>query len=449
MKRIAFSVMMILSGTLFSCGGGGDSDYRAFYAADFTLEEYYQVQAKKVKTGNYCEVYLDSASQNKVTSSTINGIVSKFDNEIYPMVTSKFGEESDVDANGKIIILILDIKDGWDGKENTGYVGGYFDSYNELSESSDNRYTNMCDMIYVDCYPGDPTSIETAGIVAHEFQHLVNYNINGLSNGGAEHEIWLNEGLSSVAECFAQGGGELTYRSYDYYTDLSNGRTDNFYTWGNSMTDYSSAYLFFQWIRFHSDDDSVFHEITNSAYHDYRAVINGVRDHVSYYSGLSASPSESDWQIVFGDWLIANQLSLESGIYGYEDKITDFPMRDNSEKNSWALYPGQSVIEELSASYTPSTVPEHVVFKAFTVDGVVDDTAPYEGDYLLAFNGNTAVSGDSVVATIPDMLPTKTKISARKSVRKPVAWSGPVPIDAVIGRSGFKGKAVNTKRNEQ
>ncbi|HNX58457.1 MAG TPA: hypothetical protein PKK43_05120 [Spirochaetota bacterium] len=441
MKRIVFGVMMILSGILFSCSSGGSvgDGYRTFYAADITTAEYYQLQAAKVMTGLHCEVYVED--QISLPPSMINRIVSKFDNDIYPMVTSKFGEESDVDANGKIIILILDIKDGFDNDMNLNYCAGYFDPGNELSESPDNHFTNMCDMIYVDCYPGNPASTEANGTVAHEFQHLVNYNINGLSNGGAEHEIWLNEGLSSVAECFAQGGDELTYRIdlYNGYIENSkymlNDTMDNFYMWENSMMDYSTAYLFFQWIRFHSDDDSVFYDITHSSYHDYRAVVEQVRSHVSYYNGLSSAYDETDWSTILGDWLIANQLCFSTGKYGYTDKISGLSKRDIAGTKE--LNPGESMVTKYSSDYTPALT-SHVTYKAFTGSGVVDDESPYNGDYILAYNSNTDLTGDPSMAKLPYSISVHNQTRMSEGADKITTLSSPIPIDAVIGKNKIK-----------
>ena len=191
---LSISTAIILAG---GGGGGGGSDATDFWAADMVSEEYYQVSASLHSEGKYCKIYVEDDSRYNVNDTTINIVMDEFDNKIYPKITSKFGKESDVDGNGKIVLLILDIRDGFNGTG--GYVAGYFDSANTLSKSLFNPYSNECDMIYLDCYPADPMTIDFQMTVAHEFQHLINFTQKGLSDG-IYQDTWINEGLSSAAE---------------------------------------------------------------------------------------------------------------------------------------------------------------------------------------------------------------------------------------------------------
>lgn len=133
-------------------------------------------------------------------------IAANFDDPIYDSDVAYFGPPGDIDQNGGRVILL--------------YAGGV----NELSESYDEGFIagftcpldlgfpggNDAEMFYLmvpdpggDLTPGAGDGITkeevlrfTDNTVAHEFQHLINAQTG---NGGAQ-DIWLNEGLSHLAE---------------------------------------------------------------------------------------------------------------------------------------------------------------------------------------------------------------------------------------------------------
>ncbi len=51
--------------------------------------------------------------QNQISNAQAIRIGQEFDNKIHPLITKNFGEESDLDKNSKINILIYDIKDNF------------------------------------------------------------------------------------------------------------------------------------------------------------------------------------------------------------------------------------------------------------------------------------------------------------------------------------------------
>lgn len=133
-------------------------------------------------------------------------IGSVFDEVIYDTDVAYFGEPADIDSNGGRVVLLY-----------TAGVNRLSDDYSEsfiagftcpldLGSSNGNR----AEMFYlmVPDPDGDFTGGEGDGIskdqvrritdntVAHEFQHLINAQ---RGNGGAQ-DVWLNEGLSHLAE---------------------------------------------------------------------------------------------------------------------------------------------------------------------------------------------------------------------------------------------------------
>lgn len=108
-----------------------------------------------------------------------------------------FGPPSDIDGNGKVDVLVHDIKDQYDPAGGVGlFTAGYF-SPADLSNNGNNA-----DIIHLDTYPsiynasGDRRGSEfVLQTLAHEYQHL----IFAVRHGGGDL-AFLDEGLAEWAE---------------------------------------------------------------------------------------------------------------------------------------------------------------------------------------------------------------------------------------------------------
>src|SRR2546430_8325748 len=155
---------------------------------------------------------VDEASGRALSSFDLDTLRLLFDTLLYAADTSAFGRESDVDANGVVIVLMT-------GKVNTlvakpctgGYVAGYFYGGDLLPPSSRNPGTNQAEVFY--SIVPDPAGLlscahtaagvknNVPGTFIHEFQHMISFNQHVLLRGSRTGEdLWLNEGLSHYAE---------------------------------------------------------------------------------------------------------------------------------------------------------------------------------------------------------------------------------------------------------
>jgi len=143
-----------------------------------------------------------------------------WEDKIYPGDTGTFGAESDVDGNGKLIVFL---SGELGAVTDSGILLGYFtgnDNYNALDTSAKcsgtsaaqfgNKGSNHADMFYLN----SPANVVGAGAqatdlisriypdtLAHEFQHLINFNQHCIARRcSAQEATWINEGLSMVAE---------------------------------------------------------------------------------------------------------------------------------------------------------------------------------------------------------------------------------------------------------
>ena len=66
-------------------------------------------------------------------------------------------------------------------------------------------------MLYMDCNPGNPAATTFNLTMAHELQHLVNFNQKVFVQGSpAGQDTWINEGLSNAAEYVYRQRGAAT-----------------------------------------------------------------------------------------------------------------------------------------------------------------------------------------------------------------------------------------------
>ena len=152
------------------------------------------------------------------TDADYTRFAARFDTLVYPLGVNAFGPPSDQDGNGKVAILFTRSVNELTPVGATYYVGGFFNPRDLFPKVDTSNPRNNCpgsnegEMFYmlvpapdgingVKHTAGFVDSI-TTGVIAHEFQHLINagYRLRVGSMATAFEETWLNEGLSHIAE---------------------------------------------------------------------------------------------------------------------------------------------------------------------------------------------------------------------------------------------------------
>ncbi|MDR1971309.1 MAG: hypothetical protein LBQ46_05255 [Treponema sp.] len=409
----------LLAASCAGGGGGGDSDVldtKTFWAQSAIDDTYYQLTADLLAIGNHCTVWVERESRGRVSAQGARNVAAAYDSGVYPAMMDNFVisgqisdgstvntmEYADVDGDGKLCILLLDIKDGW--TPGSGYVDGYFWPGN-LFGSTSYPNSNQKDMIYVDAYPGTPGSDSSNSTLAHELQHLLNFTASYLSStrNGTLMDLWIDEGLSSAAEYVYQGS-HVTNRVNWYNTDLYGtiAKGNNFFRWENNgktgspnsvLDEYATVYLFFQWLRIQSGGtNGIYKNIISSQKADYRAVTEAVYDSLT----SSVMTDGEDWDSLLKTWLAANYINAPSGPYGYGN---DPVLKDVHAKTAPAtpttlsLYPGEGVYSVISPSYTAS--PSGSIKYAGLNKASPSITSYNNGDWLLTYNANTNKGAES------------------------------------------------------
>jgi hypothetical protein len=129
-----------------------------------------------------------------------------------------FGEPSDIDRNGKVLIFFTAAVNALTPRNADYYVGGFFHPRDLYPKAATRTLpacagSNEAEMFYM-MVPDPQGTINgnrfergfvsriTVGTIAHEFQHLINAGRRTYVNttGTRAESVWLNEGLSHVAE---------------------------------------------------------------------------------------------------------------------------------------------------------------------------------------------------------------------------------------------------------
>ena len=193
---------------------------RAFkVCATQTCASFKTVGARVQSLGAHIAIYLDTlAPANGLTTADFDMLGTVFDSRLYPIDTLAFGRESDVDANGVVIVLMTGVVNALVTKtqcNTSGFIAGFFFPA-DLDPTIRTQYNNGEVFYSIVADPAGTLSCahsatevkrSTPVTFTHEFQHMINFTQHVLVRSGSTEEGWLDEGLSKYAE-------ELAGRTY-------------------------------------------------------------------------------------------------------------------------------------------------------------------------------------------------------------------------------------------
>ena len=277
---------------------------RTFFAPDFRSMQQYTVSAVLRGVGNFCYVFVEASEWNtRVTAETVQSIVHAFDTAtpahpqrgIYQTLTQSFGAPPDIDRNGKIILLLLNIRDA---NHIDQYTAGFFNpadqSLGVLRNPGFRRFpirSNEADMLYVDTQPLNPNSETAHNVVAHELLHLIHW-------GHDPHEAtWVDEGCAGYAS-FLCG-----YSVLEHVTAFEKKPSISLITWPETDIDalphYGATFLWMLYLHEqHGGLDTLAGIVQNRG-----TSLTGVAD-VLASNGTTQKISD-----IFNNWKLANYLS--------------------------------------------------------------------------------------------------------------------------------------------
>ncbi len=217
----------------------GESD--TFYSLDLGADppEFFELTATLRAASATTRIYVqDTQWGSRVTQPIVDSILEAFagstpSSSINPgqgiaaIVEGVFGPPTDVDGDGQVHILVMDILDGYSGSG--GYIAGYYTSHDQT-----NHYgSNQRDLLYIDTNPAAPATDEVLGTIAHEYQHLVHHRADPDENSVTP---FMNEALAELST-FLCGYGVRSPVSFWANPTVALDR------WYNEEADYARAAL--------------------------------------------------------------------------------------------------------------------------------------------------------------------------------------------------------------
>ena len=138
-----------------------------------------------------------------------------FNTDLFPINETNFGTTSDVDNNDHVYVLFTPVVNSLvqptpDSPSTScpSYVAGFFTGF-DLAGGTDPN-SNRAEVFYSSVpdpngVEGCPVRVEqvrsiTPATFIHELQHMISFNQHRLVRGGRSENVWLNEGLSLIAE---------------------------------------------------------------------------------------------------------------------------------------------------------------------------------------------------------------------------------------------------------
>lgn len=317
-----------------------EGDTKSFYVYNIKTGYYSSRPATLLYSGTHSNIWVNN---NEITADDAKKLGQEFDSKIFNAVVNNFGTPSDIDQNGKLDILCYDIQDGF--SDYGGYVAGYFSPL----DLYDDKYSNRSEVFYIDTYPlmgtGSKKDVtEAYSTLAHEFQHMVNFNQKVFVQGLEQMDVWMDEGLAMAAEQIYLGKA-LDHRISYYNEDssITNGHSLLYWDeYGDVLANYSLSYLFMQYVKAQTGiGDRTFKEIINQPYNDYRAIEAIANKYIS--NNLTFGKLMTNYRA-------ALVLKEKTGLYGFKGDPTfnDIKVKlyNGSSKN---LRGGGAIVRELQS----------------------------------------------------------------------------------------------------
>ena len=159
----------------------------------------------------------DVSNPVALTEIEIARIASEYDELVHPVAAENFGEPTDIDGNGRVIIFMTSALNEVAAREGGGITVGFTFALDLLPRQGPTpalscAASNEGEIFYLIApdpqgVRGVPVSKEAVfhfatGIIVHELQHLINFGrrIYLVPDAQELEEVWLNEALSHMAE---------------------------------------------------------------------------------------------------------------------------------------------------------------------------------------------------------------------------------------------------------
>lgn len=256
--------------------------------------------------------------------SVLDRVAERVESEIYFNLANLFGQEwrPGIDNDAHFSILHIGSIDSFNEI-------GFFNSVNQFPKSLDES-SNEQEMIFLNMDQLEFGSEFYYATLAHELQHLIHWNLDG------NESVWLNEGLSQLAEAYL---GFDSSETYDYLNDTSLQLNTWEYEDDVIYSHYAASFLFaiYFWEQF---GDEAVTALANSQLNS----MASVRQVLSHYQ------PDLTLEEFLGNWAAANLIDEDGadGPYGYStfrisfpdkhERLRDFPYQSTRQLAQYGVH---------------------------------------------------------------------------------------------------------------
>ena len=388
------------------------ADTARFWATDFGTFEDYELVADRVVIGKESVIYIEQGQSDAGVAEAAQ----RFDEEIFPKETALLSGPSDVDDNGRIVLLGLDGAD---------YYGGYFSPINNLPDDETfpqwGYHSNETDMVYVNVAYAD---FEATHVLPHEFSHLLYHEQHGFQ---LDDWSWHNEGMAECAVHVVNGTNDYAVQvvTTDPFGEIAQGLSLVHWQYGN-YTQYALAYMFWTYLAAQAGGVDAYGELFDTS---------GAPSDIEVWAQtkLGKTFAEAQRDFMLGMWIQA-----PSGAHGFGTLVDFFgakPPVVPGGTTSLDLEPYAGAFFQLAVASVdyPGTQGAHILYAGVDTAAVVDLEAPFavSGGALLVLNTNPDAEQPTKEKSGPDLFPAPKPASpaqAKLTGRDP-AWLHPPPLD--------------------
>ncbi|MBN1883976.1 MAG: IPT/TIG domain-containing protein [Candidatus Krumholzibacteriota bacterium] len=210
--------------------------------------------------GAHTLLYVDSETYAAaISDAEAEALGLAFDGSIYGIDRNLLGEESDINGDGKVAILLSPVVNRMTpagAATSEGFIAGFFMPGDLIPQYMPAGCTNGMEIFYTivpdpENRYGNEYSKEYAldvieGVLAHEFNHMIVFNYRVLIYGHGYmgtylEELWLEEGLSHIAEDLNGYDRSNVLRANIFLADPGN---TTLIHGGDALDERGAAYLF-------------------------------------------------------------------------------------------------------------------------------------------------------------------------------------------------------------
>jgi hypothetical protein len=200
--------------------------------ATLTCSSFAQITGTAAVVSGHVAIYVDPgdvASGYALDSASLDSLGQTFDQHVYAGDTAAFGRESDIDGNSVVAVLMTHVVNklvSTDSCIHFGYIAGFFfpgdliPGYAYQHTPGEVMYTVVPDSTGTLSCAHTSIKVERVlpPVLAHELEHMINFNQHVLVLGAQAEQTWLDEALAKHAEELAGRtflpGDSATFYSY-------------------------------------------------------------------------------------------------------------------------------------------------------------------------------------------------------------------------------------------